>query len=243
MRTCFCMAGVIVLAMAVSPLRGERIAFRLSGVVSEVSDRAGLLPSTIVAGAPISAELKYDTARADDFPTDPQRGRYRFLPGDDAGGIAISVGGHTFQARTDNDFYVEVDDGLPYLPFDDPGAVLPGTDYFWIPGIEVTNSVNVEYTSLQLFWRDPSTDAFDSDSLPRTLVMTDFVAPTIDITGCGCVETGNGESRSFRIRTTIHSAIAVPEPSTALLVAMIAPLTTWACWHRIPLTVPRMGSQ
>lgn len=211
---------VLACLLGLSEARGEPIVFRLSGVVSEVTDPGQLLPPSIAAGTAFTGQLFYETSTPDEFPTDPARGRYRHLPNTGQGGLSIVIGDLDFHSVTDNDFHVEIDNGLTYIPFDDPGATRPAADYFWVPDVYVNSGLPVEQVKFQLLWSDQTAAAFQSDFLPLELDVSSFENPSIDIVGTGGAETGGGGVAFLQIRVAVESAVVVPEPSTALVGAL-----------------------
>jgi hypothetical protein len=196
---CACMVGGIVLS-AGGAARGDTAKIEIIGQVTYVDDRAGVLAGQINSGDAITGWYKYDSGTPDSNPLATE-GDYEHHV--QPFGVTLNIGGLLFASDPQNvDFLIKVinDYGSmdSYLLSSANNLPLPG-------GIEVP----------QIWWQlnDYTATALDNDAIPLTApVPADWQGNNLRI-NCG----SGGASR---IGVTITDAWLVPEPTSALTMAL-----------------------
>lgn len=253
MRLTACLITVPLLLSSV-PAHAEIVRLKLTGKVAINGSPFNILPDDLVAGADTDllrrpdfdapggkrfvAYWSYDTSILDAAPDLPYSGVYRHPLADPFTaefGLSVHIDNYVFRMDTSVD---------PYTVRVNVGRLVP-PDFLGRGDGVGTNAANVivpfDYDSptiihdhITLSLGDSIFSTIDdssllSDSLPRSLDVTEFDSARIQIVGGGEVWVGSTPPPTFFIQAWINQITVVPEPSTLSLLSISAALLLWRC--------------
>ena len=195
---CACIAIGIVLSAGAA--RGNIVQIEITGLVTSVDDRAGVLAGKIKSGNSITGWYIYDSGTPDSNPLSTEGDYEHYV---EPFGITLNIGKLTFESNPENtDFLIQVTND--YSSKD--SYLLNSTNNLPLP-----SGAAVSQISWQL--NDYTATALDNDAiLPGAPVMADWQRSNLSII-CG-------SSGTTRIAATITDAWrVVPEPASATLIA------------------------
>lgn len=187
-----------------APASASPVVVSFTGVLTTVNDPQGLLAAAVVPGALVTGTLSYEFSPSCQ-PVSPTICEYLVSPST----LSLAIAA-TPIASVDGGAYIYVEDGPPADSFSASVGVPAGpagaSGPVWLSG------------DLQV--SDPSTSALNSTALPTTLDLTRFAQRTFDAGGCYGGTCAAGPQDQFQIIGTVLTMELVPEPGSAVLLAV-----------------------